>query len=159
MIVAIGKKIRESGDKAIAASRGEGKSTLAERLALKYVLQGVVGFAPALHSTGSKAEDSLDEIKQAIENNPRLAADYPEVCTPVAAPRADTQPGALSARLWQADRYEKAFRGSKLQVLVVRSTGLFPGGARRAGGGGDHRHPRTGRRGPRRRRRWAAART
>ena len=85
MINAIGKKIRESGDKALAASRGEGKSTLTESLALKYVLQGVCGFALLLHSTGSKAEDSLDEIKQAIENNERLAADYPEVCTPVRA--------------------------------------------------------------------------
>ena len=85
MIATIGKKIRESGDKAIAASRGEGKSTLAECLGLKYTLQGVIAFLLLLHSTGSKAEDSLDEIKQAIETNPRLAADYPEVCTPVAA--------------------------------------------------------------------------
>jgi hypothetical protein len=85
MIESIAKKIRDSGDKAIAASRGEGKSSIAERLALKYVLQGVVGFALLLHSSGSKAEDSLDEIKQAIETNVRLAEDYPEVCAPVAA--------------------------------------------------------------------------
>jgi hypothetical protein len=85
MIATIGKKIRESGDKAIAASRGEGKSTLAECLGLKYVLEGVVSFLLLLHSTGSKAEDSLDEIKQAIESNERLAEDYPEVCIPVQA--------------------------------------------------------------------------
>ena len=85
MIDTIGQKIRESGDKAIAASRGEGKSTNAERLSLKYTLQGVIHFPLLLHATGSKAEDSLDEIKQAIETNPRLLTYYPEVCVPVRA--------------------------------------------------------------------------
>ena len=85
MIDAIHRKIRQGGDQAIAASRGEGKSTLAERLALKYVLQGLLQFVLLLHSTGGKAADSLAEIKEAIENNDRLAADYPEVCTPVRA--------------------------------------------------------------------------
>ena len=85
MIRDIGKKIREGGDQADAASRGEGKSTIAERLGLKYVLQGIVGFLLLLHSTGSKAEDSLEEIKLAIETNERLREDYPEVCVPVEA--------------------------------------------------------------------------
>lgn len=85
MIAAIARKIREGGDQAIAASRGEGKSTLSERLGLKYVVEGMIGFLLLLHSTGGKAEDSLEEIKQAIETNERLAEDYPEVCAAVQA--------------------------------------------------------------------------
>jgi hypothetical protein len=85
MIKAIRRAILQGGDQAIAASRGEGKSTIAERLLLKYVLAGTVGFALLCHSTGGKAEDSLNEIKEAVETNDRLAADYPEACVPVRA--------------------------------------------------------------------------
>jgi hypothetical protein len=85
MIEAIRKAILQGGDQAIAASRGEGKSTIFERLLLKYVMSGAVGFALLCHSTGSKAEDSLSEIKDAIETNARLLEDYPEVCVPVVA--------------------------------------------------------------------------
>ena len=69
MIDAIHRKIRQGGDQAIAASRGEGKSALAERLALKYMLEGLLQFVLLLHSTGGKAADSLAEIKEAIETN------------------------------------------------------------------------------------------
>ena len=69
MIDAIHRKIRQGGDQAIAASRGEGKSALAERLALKYMLEGLLQFVLLLHSTGGKAADSLAKIKEAIETN------------------------------------------------------------------------------------------
>lgn len=85
MIAAIRRAVTIGGDQAIAASRGEGKTTLSERLLLKYALQGVISFAVLFAATGSDAADSLEEIKQQIEENDRLAADYPEVCTPVRA--------------------------------------------------------------------------
>lgn len=85
MINGIRQAIRFGGDQAYAASRGEGKTTIAERLVLKYTLQGVVSFSVLFAATGGMAENSLDTIKTAIEENPLLAEDYPEVCIPVQA--------------------------------------------------------------------------
>jgi hypothetical protein len=96
MIAAIRNAILFGVDQAIAASRGEGKTALFERLLLKYALSGAIGFALLCRATGPMAEDSLNEIKEAIEENDRLCADYPEVCVPVRAlegapQRAQTQ--------------------------------------------------------------------
>lgn len=77
--------ILDGGDQALAASRGEGKTTLLERLIVKYTLQGVLSFSVLLAATGSLAEDSLDTIKTAIEENELLVLDYPEACVPVRA--------------------------------------------------------------------------
>ncbi len=85
MIEAIRHAIVYGGDQSLAASRGEGKTTIFERVMLKYVLQGVVSFGVLLAATGTNAEDILESIKQTIEENDRLAADYPEVCAPVRA--------------------------------------------------------------------------
>lgn len=85
IITAIGRAMVHGGDQALAASRGEGKTTICERLLLKYVLQGAVPFAVLFAAAGDAAADSLAEIKSAIETNEALAADYPEVCVPVRA--------------------------------------------------------------------------
>lgn len=83
MIEAIAHAIRYGGDQAIAASRGEGKSTICERQVLKYALQGILNFSVLFQATGTAAENALDSIKSAIEENVLLLADYPEVCVPV----------------------------------------------------------------------------
>ena len=80
---AIRHAMRFGGDQAIAASRGEGKTTIAERLLLKCVLSGELNYALLFASTGIMADSSLDTIKQALTENERIAADYPEACAPV----------------------------------------------------------------------------
>ena len=65
MIKAIGDALRFGGDQALAASRGEGKTKIFERLLLKYTLQGMCSFSVLLAATGSAAGDSLDAIKRA----------------------------------------------------------------------------------------------
>lgn len=85
MIRAIRTAIVEGGDQAIAASRGEGKSKLAERLLLKHTLTGTIKFSVLFAATGSAAQDNLQSIMGEIETNDRLLADYPEVCCPVRA--------------------------------------------------------------------------
>lgn len=92
IIATVGESIRTGRDAAIAASRGEGKTTICERLTMKYILQGktpastiAVFFAVLFAATGGSAEASLEEIKDQIEHNDRLAEDYPEVCIPVRA--------------------------------------------------------------------------
>jgi hypothetical protein len=67
MITAIGDAIHNGGDQAIAASRGEGKTTIAECVLTKYVLSGTCSFAVLFAATGSKAADSLKNIKDAID--------------------------------------------------------------------------------------------
>lgn len=83
MIAALGYALRNGGDQAIAASRGEGKTTNAERLALKYVLTGECNYVVLFASTGPMAENILDSINTYINDNELLAVDYPEVCVPV----------------------------------------------------------------------------
>jgi hypothetical protein len=85
MIAAINHAIKYGSDQAIAASRGEGKSTIAERLILKNTLTGVLAFSVLFAASGPMADNSLDAIKTAIEENDRLAEDYPEVCYPIRA--------------------------------------------------------------------------
>jgi hypothetical protein len=83
MIGAIKRAIVDGDDQALAASRGEGKTILFERMLIKYTLSGVVGFSVLFAATGSAAQDSLESIKAELENNDRLHADYPEVCEPI----------------------------------------------------------------------------
>jgi len=73
------------GDKAMAAPRGEGKTSILERLGEKFALEGRIDFLVLFGATGSAAEASLDSIKEDLATNDRLAADYPEVCIPVRA--------------------------------------------------------------------------
>src|SRR5690606_1133882 len=85
MIAAVRNAVEFGGDQAIAASRGEGKTTIVERLLLKYTLQGLITFSVLFSATGSSAENSLESIKDDIAENDRLCEDYPEVCAPVRA--------------------------------------------------------------------------
>ncbi len=85
MIQAISHAIRQGGDQAIAATRGEGKTTYFERMLLKATLCGTIGFSVLFAASGAAAENSIDSIKSEVEINVRLAADYPEVCVPVRA--------------------------------------------------------------------------
>jgi hypothetical protein len=85
MIQAIRNAIIDGGDQALAASRGEGKTKIFERMLMKYTLAGAIKCSVLFAATGSLAQDSLQSIMQEIETNDRLMADYPEVCGPVRA--------------------------------------------------------------------------
>ena len=85
MIGAIAEALEFGGDQGLAASRGEGKTTLCECVVTYCVLTGKVKFAVLFSATGSDAEHSLDAIKDRLETNDRLCDDYPEVCVPLRA--------------------------------------------------------------------------
>lgn len=112
MVKAIRDAITFSWDQAIAASRGEGKTTIAERLVQKCTLSGEVDYTVLFSATGGMADNILDSIKTSLLNNDRLAADYPEVCYPVRAlegapQRANTQ--RVNGRRWDNNEpYEMA---------------------------------------------------
>ena len=104
MIEAIRHAIRYGGDQAIAASRGEGKTTIAERLLLKCTLTGEVNYSVLFASTGQMADNSLDSIKTAVADNPLLAADYPEICWPVIS--LEGVPQRASGQLVSGNRFD-----------------------------------------------------
>lgn len=85
MIEALKNAFLFGGDQAIAASRGEGKTVLCERMVMKYTFKGRIGFTVLFGATGTGADDCLDSMKVEIETNDRLHADYPEICVPVRA--------------------------------------------------------------------------
>lgn len=85
MIEAFRHAILYNDDQSIAASRGEGKTTLLERMIKKYTLHGALDYSVLFQASGALAENSLDSIKVGLEDNTLLLADYPEVCVPVRA--------------------------------------------------------------------------
>lgn len=126
MITAIGYALRNGGDQAIAASRGEGKTTNAERLALKYVLSGECNYLVLFASTGPMAENILDSINTYLNDNERLSADYPEVCVPVrellGAPQRARSQVASGFRYDNGEAYEMA----ELDYVWCGNEFIFP---------------------------------
>lgn len=77
--------LESGGDRAVAASRGEGKTTLCTALAVKYLLAGRLRFVIFLGANAKNAGDILETIDQALAENAELRRYYPEVCAPIAA--------------------------------------------------------------------------
>jgi hypothetical protein len=136
MIEAIGHAIKYGGDQSIAASRGDGKSTIAQRLVLKHALAGKSRCTVLLASTGEMAEDALEEIKSAIEFNPLLAEDYPEVCIPVQA--LEGAPQRANSQIISGDRpdtlepfemAETRFRWCGQQIIFPKIPGAIAAGS------------------------------
>jgi hypothetical protein len=69
---------------ACAMPRGSGKTAIAECAVLHAVLYGLQRFAVLAQATQPLAAKSLKKIKRELETNPRLQADFPEVCYPIA---------------------------------------------------------------------------
>lgn len=91
MVAAIIKATRHGGDQALAAPRGEGKTTICEGCLIYCVLKGILFFPVLFSATGSDAEESLTTIRAHLEESDRLAADYPEVCGPIRALQSTPQ--------------------------------------------------------------------
>lgn len=85
MVRAILDAATYGGDQAIAAPRGEGKTSIAECVTIFCLLSGLVHFPLICAATGPDADRILTNIKLQFETNELLAADYPEVCAPIVA--------------------------------------------------------------------------
>lgn len=83
MIQAIENAMVYAGDQAIAAPRGEGKTTVAECEVIRNVFIGKVNFVVLFAATANDAKNSLGSIKEFISKSDRLLEDYPEICVPV----------------------------------------------------------------------------
>lgn len=73
-------RAKVGGDKAIAAPRGEGKTTIAECVMIYLLLLGLLKFPVIVAATGPHASRILENIKFELEFNDLLMEDFPEVC-------------------------------------------------------------------------------
>jgi hypothetical protein len=103
MIHAIDRAVTFGGDQAIAAPRGEGKTTIAECVTLAKILPGVLTFAVIFAATGYHARNSLKSLKDYLIASDRIRADYPEVWYP--ANEADTSPQLAHSMAAQGDDF------------------------------------------------------
>lgn len=79
IVAAVFDAVKFGVDQAIAAPRGEGKSTITRALTLYCVLAGLVRFPLICAANGPLAEQMLNEIKDKAVHTPELVADFPEL--------------------------------------------------------------------------------
>jgi len=110
MIDAFRSCIDLAGYQAVAAPRGEGKSEIARGLALWALLYGHRRFVVLIGANAGDAIRNTGNIRDQVETNDRLAADFPEACHPVralggAAQRANQQTvaGVRTRTRWTGD--------------------------------------------------------
>jgi hypothetical protein len=119
-------------DKAIAAPRSDGKTTIAECVIIFCVMTGLLRFPLICAATGPDAARILDHIKVHLERNDTLAADYPEVCYPIRAldgapQRAGSQTagGKRTYLEWRQDYIVlPTVRRSRASGAVIMTRGL-----------------------------------
>jgi hypothetical protein len=132
MVDDILKAARYGNDKAIAAPRSDGKTTIAECVILFCVITGLLQFPLIAAATGPDAARILDHIKGHLERNDTLAADYPEVCYPIRAlegapQRAGSQTvgGHRTFLEWRQDHVVlPTIRRSRASGAVLMTRGL-----------------------------------
>lgn len=124
---------RVGGDKAIAAPRGEGKTTIAECVVIYMLLMGLIEYVVIVAATGPHAAQILDNITDEFESNDLLYEDYPEVCCYVreleGAPQKaakQTDPDYNFTRIqWSKEKVVlPTVKGSKSSARVLRAYGL-----------------------------------
>jgi len=94
MVAAILNAAKYGGDQAIAAPRGEGKTSIVQCVTIYCVMHGILSFPLIAAATGPNAEQILANIKYQLERNQALADDYPEICDPILALDGTAQRGA-----------------------------------------------------------------
>lgn len=132
IISAVEQAYRFGLDQAIAAPRGEGKTTIVECLTIRAIVCGFVAFPLIVAATGRDADRILGNIKSEFETNDLLAADYPEVCTPIreleGAPQratGQTADGERTYMKWAGDLVVfPTVAGSKASGAILMTRGL-----------------------------------
>lgn len=132
IVLEIMARASEGGDKAIAAPRGEGKTSIAERVILFLVLTSKLRFPLIVAATGPDAARILDNIRHEVERNDTLWEDYPEVCEPVRALEGTPQRAArqsidgVPTRIQWSDKATvfPTVEGSRCSGAILMTRGL-----------------------------------
>lgn len=117
---------------ALALPRGSGKTTLAECAGLWAMLYGHREFLTLIGATETAAVEILDSIKIELETNDLLAADFPEVCYPIAALQGianrcagQLYKGKRTRITWTSNEIIlPTIEGSKSSGIIVRVAGI-----------------------------------
>lgn len=127
----------EGGQHAKAMWRGGGKSTIFEVASIWATFHGLRSYVLVLSKSAGKAEESAESIKTQIENNPRLAEDFPEVCYPISCLEGIYQRAA--GQLHNGDRTYIQIRDRVMVLPTIAGAASSAATIRIAGLDGDFR--------------------
>ena len=85
MIYSCEDRILHGGWQAMAAPRGDGKSSIVEGMVTRAINYGLRRFVVLIGATESDARDRKSAITNEYEENDLLLEDFPEICVPVRA--------------------------------------------------------------------------
>ncbi len=120
-----------AGDQAIAAPRGEGKTSVAECVTIFCIAKGLINFAVIFAATAADAENSLKSIKEFIADSDRLLADYPAICVPVR--EVEAVPAKAHTMVVRGDDFgftQAHFQWSGVEISMPKVPGLVCAGSR-----------------------------
>ena len=107
----------DGGLYAIAMARGSGKTSLCETAVIWSLLYGHHRFVMLVASDEKAAESNLENIKRELEYNEQLAADFPEVCYPIA--RLEGMPNRTAGQLHEGERTCIRWTAKELSLPVI----------------------------------------
>lgn len=118
---------------AIAMPRGSGKTTICELLCLWAALYGHSKLILFVHATEGKSVEALDHIRDEIEQNDLLFADFPEVCHPVRClerrsnkARGQTVTGLHTRIKWSGNEIRlPEIPGAKSSGIIIVCAGIL----------------------------------
>jgi hypothetical protein len=126
--------IRQGGGFAVGMPRGSGKTKLCEAATLWAALNGVP-YILFVGASEKKAEQSIATLKTWLETSVELAADFPEVCYPIAA--LEGEPRRCAGQLHHGRRTHMQWGdgvivlpdipGSKAAGCIIEAVGLESG--------------------------------
>ncbi len=131
MVEAILTATSYAGDQAIAAPRGEGKTSVAECVTIFCIAKGLINFAVIFASTANDAENSLKSIKEFIAGSDRMLADYPAICVPVR--EVEAVPAKAHTIVVRGDDFDftsARFQWSGTEISMPQVPGLVCAGSR-----------------------------
>lgn len=117
-IAKIQKSVLEGGLFALAMSRGSGKSSLTETAAIWAMLYGHREFVVLIGASESAALEILDSIKTELEVNEHLAADFPEVCYPIAC--LDGIANRCAGQLYKGERTRITWTANEIILPTIK---------------------------------------
>lgn len=132
MVQAMIEAATNGGDQAIAATRGDGKTTIAECVISLLICWGVLRFPAIFSATGRDAEQILANIKSEFEMNDQLHGAWPEICEPIrrleGAPQraaGQTVKQVRTRMQWSGDGVRfPTVPGSKASGALLKTRGL-----------------------------------
>ena len=126
IMAAIVDRCRQGGYQAIAATRGEGKTTITRVVGgIWAIVHGHVHWLNIVGANASEAISALEDIKGYYEFCEALGEDYPEVCDPIIA----LEGAAQRANAQTVEGHRSRLKWGKNEVIFAEAPGSAAAGA------------------------------